>query len=317
MRVIETHAGAEKGYRRAHARGLVFHATITPAPEAKALTVAEHFQGPEVHAVVRFSNSASSPHAPDRLSNSAGQVLGLAVRFDLPSGAHATWAGVNLPAFVTRTPEDFVELVMAQRPSFIPGKPNPLRLLWFVLTHLYALPGLLGAASLKPLPSFATTAYNSMHAYFLRDASGQRRAFRYRWTPLAGSAGLSRAEAKALPQQYLLDEIRQRVSRGPVGWDLVFCLGNPGDPTDDASKAWPEDRRQVTVGRLMLDRLFEDQKASELFVFDPTGVVPGIELSEDPILHFRAKIYGESYARRSQETKAPDQPADMLQAGPQ
>lgn len=38
-------------------------------------------------------------------------------------------------------------------------------------------------------------------------------------------------------------------------------------------------------------------------VFDPTVVPPGIELSDDPVLHFRSESYAESHRRRSSETK--------------
>jgi catalase len=34
-------------------------------------------------------------------------------------------------------------------------------------------------------------------------------------------------------------------------------------------------------------------------VFDPTHVVDGIELSDDPILHYRALAYAESVQRRA------------------
>jgi hypothetical protein len=78
-----------------------------------------------------------------------------------------------------------------------------------------------------------------------------------------------------LPQLYLLSELRQRIARGPIAWDLVFSLGEPGDPTDDLTKAWPDDRPTVTVGRLELDRLHEDQVALHALVFDPTVRPPG------------------------------------------
>ncbi|KFE58441.1 catalase family peroxidase [Hyalangium minutum] len=307
---MEKHTGTVQGYRRAHPRGLVFHATFTPTPEARPLTAAEHFQGPPVHTLVRFSNASGSPHAPDRGSDRQGAVLGLAVRFDLPSGKHATWAAANIPAFVARTPEEFLQVTRAQRPN---ASPHPLRMLGYILTHLHALPGIRGIVGTKPAPSFAHCQYNSVHAYHLVDAQGQRRAFRYRWVPSAGAATLSPAEARKRPEQYLLDELRERVSRERVTFNLVFQLANPGDPTHDATRPWPEDRQKIPAGQLVIDSLYEDQRESERFVFDPTGVVPGIELSDDPILHFRAKVYSESYNRRSSETKPEPKPADLRQ----
>ena len=114
---------------------------------------------------------------------------------------------------------------------------------------------------------------------------------------------MSAAYHRALPPQYLLSEIRQRVAQGPVAWDLVFQLAEPGDLTDDLTKRWPKERRLVTVGRLELDRIHEDPAALDGLVFDPTVVAPGIELSNDPVLHFRSEAYTASHKRRSSETK--------------
>ncbi len=110
-------------------------------------------------------------------------------------------------------------------------------------------------------------------------------------------------ENEFLPQLYLLGELRQRVARGPIAWDLVFSLGEFADPTDDLTKAWPDDRPAVTVGRLELDRLHEDQVALHGLVFDPTVLPPGLEASNDPVLHFRSAAYAASHRRRSNETK--------------
>ncbi|ATB32005.1 catalase [Melittangium boletus] len=313
VHVMEAYTGTEKGYRRAHPRGLVFHATFTPSAEARALTTAEHFQGGPLHTLVRLSNASGSPHAPDRVNDRVGKVLGLAVRFELPSGGHATWAAANIPVFLARTPEEFIQLTTAQRPEGPQRKPKLLRVLGHLVKHLGAIRGLKGVFALKPTPSFAHERFNGIHAYHLRDAAGQRRTIRYRWTPRAGAHPLSEAQAASMPSQYLLDEIHARVARERVEWTLQFQMAQPGDPTDDATRAWPEDRPLVTAGTLVLERPYEDQRESELFVFDPAGVVPGIELSDDPILHFRAKVYRESHLRRSHETKPEPKPADLRQ----
>jgi catalase len=126
-----------------------------------------------------------------------------------------------------------------------------------------------------------------------------RRAFRYHWQPVAGVQPVTSAG----PATYLIDEIAHRVAAGPVQWRLVFQLADPGDPTDDVTRRWPDDRPAVVAGHLTLTRLYEDQAAVENLVFDPTNVVPGIELSADPILHFRSQAYGESYRRRTAEQR--------------
>jgi catalase len=64
---------------------------------------------------------------------------------------------------------------------------------------------------------------------------------------------------------------------------------------------------------LTIDRVHEDQREAELLVFDPGNVPKGLETSDDPILKFRSKIYSESFARRSHETRTTPAPKDMGQ----
>jgi catalase len=132
--------------------------------------------------------------------------------------------------------------------------------------------------------------------------------------PRAGAAWLRPDEARKLPPQYLLAELRDRLAVGPAQWDLRFQLAEPGDPLDDPSRAWPVDRPTRHAGTLTVTQVESDQNAHERLVFDPTGVVPGIELSDDPILRFRAAAYSESYRRRSTETRERPPPADMGQS---
>jgi catalase len=97
--------------------------------------------------------------------------------------------------------------------------------------------------------------------------------------------------------------MKTRLQHAPAEWDLVFQMAEPGDPTDDMTKQWPERRRQITVGRLVVDRVHEDQEAADKLVYDPTNVPPGIEPSADPVLHFRSHVYAGSFDRRTSEVK--------------
>jgi catalase len=110
-----------------------------------------------------------------------------------------------------------------------------------------------------------------------------------------------------------LDELRARLGAGPVQWSLVFQFPTPVDRLDDASRAWPETRPTVVAGTLTVNRVDADQGPLETLVFDPTGVVPGLELSSDPLLRFRSDVYGESHRRRANESRAADAPPDMGQ----
>jgi catalase len=301
---MEKHMNHVPGYRRGHARGVAFRGQFTPTPEASALTTCELFAGARIDAVVRLSNGGSSPYLADRVSGTRGNPLGLGVVFMLPSGDHTSWTALNLDAFPPRTPDDFHTMVTNTRAALPGGSPNPLAMLAFIAPRLpWVLPGIKAAASLAPPLSFATARFKGFHAYHLVDADGRRRAFRFRWQPVAGVANIDPKDDTKLPPQYVVSEIKQRVERGPVAWKLVFQMAQDGDTTDDLRRQWPESRPQVVAGELVIDRLHEDQALVEEWVMDPTRMPAGIELSDDPLLHFRSEAYWESHRRRVAETK--------------
>ena len=81
---------------------------------------------------------------------------------------------------------------------------------------------------------------------------------------------------------------------------LQLQLAADGDPIDDPTARWPEDRGTAEVGTLELTGLEEGrEQGDDILVFDPTRVTDGIETSADPILHFRSRAYSVSMELRS------------------
>lgn len=300
---MQTYIAHVPGFRRAHARGIGLRGHFTATPEAAALTHAEHMQGDRIEVVGRLSNGAGNPYNLDRSNAKTGTVLGMAVRFALPSGASAEWAALNVLDFPARVPDDFIKLASAQRRGLPTGLPNPARIVTFLATHPHCLRGFRAVIGPPATQSFATSAFHGLHAYYLVEADGNRRAFRYHWEPSAAPDPITPEEHRVLPPLYLLSEMRGRLQREPAEWTLVFELAEPGDPVHDMTKHWPKERRRVRAGTLVLDRIHEDQQAVDDSMFDPTLVPPGIELSDDPVLHFRSESYKESQRRRNDETK--------------
>ena len=303
LAAMEEHMSNVPGFRRGHARGIAFRGTFRATPEASALSTAEMLTGDPIDVVVRLSNGGSSPYLPDRAAAKRGNTLGMSVRFDLPSGDHSMWTALNVGAFAARDADDFLALVSAQRPELPGMQPNPLRFLAFALANPHCTAGVKAAATLKPVASFATARFNGLHAFYLVDVQGARRAFRYRWMPVAGVVDMDPKLDKALPPQYLISEIRQRVERAPVAWQLVFQMAAPDDPVDDLTKQWPEHRPKVVAGEIVVDRPHENPEQVDGWCFDPTRMPRGIELSDDPVLHFRSEAYWESHRRRLSEEK--------------
>jgi catalase len=76
-------------------------------------------------------------------------------------------------------------------------------------------------------------------------------------------------------------------------------LATEEDAVDDPTVAWPEQREQVEVGRLVLDAPeLERERDGDVLVFDPTRVTDGIEMTDDAILRFRGPAYSVSVERR-------------------
>jgi catalase len=89
------------------------------------------------------------------------------------------------------------------------------------------------------------------------------------------------------------------VASGPVRFWLELQIAAAGDPVDDPSAVWPSDRQRVRAGTLEITDLeTERETGGDVLVFDPTRVVDGIELSDDPVLRFRRDAYSDSVAER-------------------
>jgi catalase len=289
-------AGRHDGKRALHTKGTLCAGTFTASAEAAGLSTAEHLQGEPVRAHVRFSNGGGDPEGPD----GGREARGMAVKLYLGDGSTTDIVCVTTPVFVVRTPEDFLELMLARKPDPETGQPDMERLGAFLGAHPEAMPAVQHTLGNPPPVSYLTCAYNSLHAYRLTSADGQQRFIRYRWEPAAGEANVAEDEEGVLARDYLQDDLRERLDRGPAGFTLTAKIAAEGDPTDDATAAWPDDRERVTLGTLEVTGLASDrERDGDILVFDPMRVTGGIECSDDPILHFRPHAYAESVYRRT------------------
>ena len=294
---MEAVAGRHPGNRAAHAKGTLCAATFTPTPEAAGLSRAAHFQGPAVRAHVRFSNGSGNPTAPDFEPR---EGRGMATKYYLPDGSTTDVIGITLPAFFVNTVDAFLEFVRARTPDPSTGEPDPAAIGNFIGAHPESLTAAEAVLTATPPESYLRCAYNSLHAYRFVDADGGSRFVRYRWEPDLGEANLDLEDATARGPDYLQDDLASRLERGPAGFTVVAQLAEDGDPTDDPTVVWPDDRQRVTLGHLDVTGLAHDrEQGDDVLVFDPTRVTDGIECSDDPILQFRSDAYAESVLRRS------------------
>lgn len=85
---------------------------------------------------------------------------------------------------------------------------------------------------------------------------------------------------------------------------MVATLAAPGDPTNDATRAWPADRPMVTLGTLVVDQA-EDEANGPCrdYNYDPLILPSGISGSDDPLLAARSAAYAVSFDRRTAEAR--------------
>jgi catalase len=95
------------------------------------------------------------------------------------------------------------------------------------------------------------------------------------------------------------------LEQGPVRWHLIITLAEPGDVTTDATVRWPEGRRQIDAGTLVIDRQQSQVEGACRDVdFNPLELPAGIGPSDDPLLMAREAAYAESHRRRVEEERA-------------
>ena len=122
---------------------------------------------------------------------------------------------------------------------------------------------------------------------------------RRRFQPRDGEKNPTDAQVKSMPRDFLEQALIERMRRGPVRWDMIVSIGEPGDPELDPTVLWPKARREINVGTLSLkSAIAQGHAASYKINFDPLVMSEGIEPTDDPILLFRSPSYGLSYARR-------------------
>ncbi len=307
---FEQAGGAQPGFRRNHAKGVGVSGYFDSNGQGERLSRAAVFRPGRVPVIGRFSLGGGQPYAAD----SPGAVRGLGLQFTAPDGELWRTATINLPVFPFRTPEAFHENLEASKPDPQTGKPDPARTKAFLARHPDT-ERVLGMLKSQPVSSgFDNTAYYGLNAFRFTTTDGTTTPVR--WELVPEQPFVAAAPAAAPPDKnYLFADLVAHIHRQPLRWHLILVVGQPGDPTDDATTPWPTGRERVDAGTVVLDGVESDDTApSTDITFDPLVLPAGIAPSDDPLLSARSAVYMRSYTRRAGE---PRQPAAVTPADTQ
>ncbi len=165
-----------------------------------------------------------------------------------------------------------------------------------------AAPGTAAAqeAALATPHSFADEEYYGVNAFVFVNEKGERHAVRYVMAP-ERLVHLSAEEAAKQAQDFLIDELSARLSRGPVMFRLKAQVAGPGDSTKDASIPWPEcNETAVELGMLTITKSASNSlEVQRTLLFSPGQLIDGIEPSDDPLIGVRDGAYAVSLSRRT------------------
>ena len=297
--------GVALGHRRNHAKGICFTGVFEANGAGSALSKAQVFTRGQYPVLGRFKLGTADANAPD----ATVRVRGMGLQISTPDGELWRSAMIDPPFFPVSTPQAFYELLIASASK----DPNAMKT--FAGAHPEIAAFGAWAKSAPWTGSYAEDRFNSLNSFVFTDSSGGEKTVRWSLLPAANPVPISQEDLAKRGPDFLEQEITERVRGGPQRWTMVVSVANPGDPTADPSKAWPEDRRAIEVGTLTVQKIEPERDGPCRDInFDPTVLPSGMRTSDDPFPAARSSVYAKSFDLRTAEAK--DYPRTATDAKP-
>jgi len=296
---FEAYNGVHSGFRRNHAKGVCVSGSFESSGDGAALSKASVFKpGARIPVFVRFALAGGNPFVND----SPAAVRSLALNFTLPN--REVWrTGMNdIPVFPVKDAPGFYAFLEATRPEPKTGKLDPEKMQAFLQAHPEAAAALGLIKARKTTAGFSDATYNALNAFEFVAADGTETPVRWSVEPVDPPLPAEEPQDK----NYLFDALARDLDAAPPRWKFVATVAEPGDPTNDPTIPWPDNRRKVNLGTLTLDRIEDETHGPCRDVnFDPLVLPDGIAPSDDPILSARSAAYAVSFRKREGEPKEP------------
>ncbi|BBH68959.1 catalase [Actinoplanes sp. OR16] len=292
--------------RVVHARGSGAYGVFTAYGNAASITKAGFLaeKNKQTEVFVRFSTVLGSRGSADTVRD----VRGFATKFYTDEG-NFDLVGNNMPVFFIQDGIKFPDLIHAAKwhpDREIPQAQTAHDTFWdFVSLHTEATHHVLWAMSDRAIPrSYRTMEGFGVHTFRLVNAAGETALVKFHWKPVAGVHSLAWEEAQiaaGVDPDFHRRDLTDSIDAGLFfEYELgVQVMPDTGDETFqgidllDPTKMVPEELAPVQpIGKLVLNRNTDNFHAeTEQIAFHMGNLVPGIEVTNDPLLQARLFSY--------------------------
>ncbi|MEO5893613.1 MAG: catalase [Ferruginibacter sp.] len=291
--------------RIVHARGSAAHGVFELFEPIGQYTKARLFNetGVKTPVFARFSTVAGSRGSTDL----ARDVRGFAVKFYTGEGNYDL-VGNNIPVFFIQDAIKFPDLIHAVKPEphneipqaasahdtfwdFISLMPESMHMIMWVMSDR-AIP-----RSLRMMEGFG------VHTFRLINEEGKSHFVKFHWKPLLGVHSVAWDEAQKISgknSDFHREDLWKAIESGAFPeWELGIQVVPEEDEHKfefdllDATKIIPEELVPVQrIGKMTLNRNPDNFFAeTEQVAFNPGHLVPGIDITNDPLLQGRLFSY--------------------------
>lgn len=298
--------------RVVHARGSGAHGYFQVYKPLAKYTKAAFLNDPKAKTPVflRFSTVQGFRGSPDTVRD----IRGFAVKLYTSEG-NFDLVGNHTPVFFIQDAIKFPDFVHAVKPepqNEVPQGQSAHDSFWdYISLQPETLHNVMWAMSDRGIPrSLRTIEGFGIHTYRLVNAKGQVHYVRFHWKPTYGKASLLWDEAHVLTGRdpdYHRKDLWNAIEAGDYPeWELGLQIIPEKDENKfgfdimDATKLIPEALVPVQlVGKMVLNRNPDNFFAeTEQVAFCPANIVPGIDFSDDPLLHGRVFSYKDTQMHR-------------------
>ncbi len=298
--------------RAVHARGLAAHGVFTLTDSLADFTTAPILSevGVPTPVFVRFSTVAGNRGSADL----ARDVRGFAVKFYTQQG---NWdiVGNNIPVFFVQDAIKFPDLAHAVKEEPDRGFPQAQSAHdtfwdWIACTP-EAMHMVMWQMSDRTIPrSMRMMQGFGVHSFRLIDAAGKSTFVKFHWTPRLGMQSVVWDEALKIngaDPDFHRRDLYEAIEMGDYpAYDLGVQLFTEEDAASfdfdhlDSTKLIPEEVVPLrTIGTMVLDRNPTNVFAeTEQVAFCTQNIVPGMDFSDDPLLHGRNFSYLDTQLKR-------------------